>query len=144
MAEQKEAQVSELSRANELFDKRDFMAALAEYETAAKLPHVRMFALVNRGNAFKARKMFPEAFSCYEDALDLASLDTVEGRFLHSICLNNLGAACLEARKMDQVAIESGSRRCFPDFICLTRACSLLHRSARTPCFARPFARIPS
>jgi len=100
--EQHEANASEFSRANELFDKKDFLAALAEFEAAVQVPELKLYALVNRGNAYKARKAFAEAAACYEDALDLASLETHEGRLLHSCALNNLGAACLEARQMDQ------------------------------------------
>jgi len=100
--EQREAEATEFSRGNELFDKRDYLAALAEYEVAVQVPALKLYALVNRGNAYKARKAFAEAASCYEDALDLALLNNAEGRLLHACVLNNMGAACLEARKMDQ------------------------------------------
>jgi Tfp pilus assembly protein PilF len=125
--EQQEAQVSELSRANELFEKRDFLAALAEYEVAVTLPHVRLFALVNRGNAFKSRKAFAEASTCYEDALDLATLDSVEGRLLHACVLNNIGANCLEAKKLDQASV-SAPLLCGVTALCSTKPRACTHR----------------
>lgn len=102
--EQRDALVLEFCLGNELFDKRDYIAALASYEVAATMPHVRIFALVNKGNALKAQKDFSECFSCYEEALKLALMESVEGRLLHSFILNNLGATCLEANLMDQVS----------------------------------------
>lgn len=116
--EQQRAKVIEFSRGNELFDKKAFAAALAEYEIAVQIPELKFFAFMNRGNAFKASKSFYEAASCYENALDASSLVSAQGRLLHSCALNNLGALCLEKGSFDQVCTHKKHSR--PSF-CLLR-----------------------
>ena len=127
------ARATEFSRANELYEKRDFLAALADYEAALQVPHLKLFALVNRGNAFKARRMYSEACASYQNALDEAPLDTPEGRVAHACVLNNLGAACLEARKMDQVRRRPDSAVCVEVPPIATRRHRPRHLSDPTP-----------
>lgn len=100
--EMEAARSTEFCRGNELFDKRDYLASLAEYELAAAVPHLRLFALVNRGNAFKALNMMAEAIACYSDVLDEASLKSDRGRIIHAYALNNLGAVCQDDLRMEQ------------------------------------------
>lgn len=100
--EMEASRVTEFSCGNELFDKCDYLAALAEYELAAEVPHVRLFALINRGNAFKALNLVAEAIACYQDVLDEASLSTPDGRIIHSYALNNLGAVCQDDLRFEQ------------------------------------------
>jgi len=94
--------VTELCRGNELFDKRDYEDSLAEYAAAAEVPTLRLFAMVNRGNAFKALGLSAEAIACYQDVLDEAPMNTVDGRLVHSYAYNNLGAACQDAGRLEQ------------------------------------------
>ena len=93
--EMRDATVEEFCRGNELFDKKDYEAALAEYMLASKVEPLRVFAHLNRGNALKALGRPLEAVSCYSDVLDEASaqLGTHQGRLLFSYAANNLGAA---------------------------------------------------
>ena len=100
--EHKAALVTEFCRGNELFDKRDYEDSLAEFETASEVPSLRLFAMVNRGNALKALGLAEEAIAIYQDVLDEAGLDTVDGRLVHSFAYNNLGAACQDAGRLEQ------------------------------------------
>ena len=43
-----------------------------------------------------------EAIAIYQDVLDEAGLDTVDGRLVHSFAYNNLGAACQDAGRLEQ------------------------------------------
>lgn len=52
--EMRTAQLLEFTRGNELFDKADLLAALAEYEIALRVRHLRPYVYLNMGNAFKA------------------------------------------------------------------------------------------
>ena len=97
-----EAMVTEFCRGNELFDKRDYEDSLAEYAAASEVPSLRPFAMLNRGNALKALGLAAEAIACYQDVLDEASLETVDGRLVHSFACNNLGAACQDAGRLEQ------------------------------------------
>ena len=108
--EQEGAQVTEFCRGNELFDKKDYEAALAEYERAAEtVPSLRAFAMLNRGNAFKALEMPAEAIACYQDVIDEIDLKSPDGRLLHSFACNNLGAACQDDNRLEQALQHLGS-----------------------------------
>jgi len=102
--EQRAAQVRDFCRGNELFEKRDYRGAAAEFAaTAAEVPKLRVFALINMGNAYKALDQSAEAISCYQNALDEAPpVRSPDGRMLHSFALNNLGAACHDAGREAQ------------------------------------------
>ena len=102
--EQAAAGVTEFAAGNELFDKRDFLAAVAHYAAACEVPNspLRVYALVNRGNAYKALNFPGEAISCYQDALDEAPLDTPDGRLVHSFALSNLGAVSQDDLRLEQ------------------------------------------
>lgn len=100
--EQTEAGCYELARANELYDKGDFVAALASYELAAQVDHVHAYAQLNRGNAFKAIRCSAEAATCYQQVLDAAPPGSAEGRLLHSYALCNLGTIREDERKTQQ------------------------------------------
>jgi len=102
--EHRAAEVRDLCRGNELFTKRDFEGAAAEYAAAAsEVPHFRVFAFINRGNAYKALGLSAEAIACYQDALDEAPpVRSADGRMLHSFALNNLGAACQDDGREEQ------------------------------------------
>jgi tetratricopeptide (TPR) repeat protein len=107
--ELKAASVTDFCRGNELYDKRDYEASLAEYEAAAQVAPLRLFALINRGNAYKALGMPAEAAACYQDALDEAKLDSQDGRIIHSYATNNLGAAAHDEGKLEQAMQHLGS-----------------------------------
>jgi len=102
VAEAQTAQVTDFCRGNELFAKRDFRRAMAEFAFASEVEQLRLFALLNRGNAYKGLKLYAEAIACYQDVLDAAGLDTPEGRLVHSYALNNLGAACQDDGRVEQ------------------------------------------
>ena len=108
--EQTLADVRDFCRGNELFDKKDYEASLAEYEqTSSNVSALRLFAMINRGNAFKALEMAEEAIACYQDVLDEAELQTPDGRLLFSYACNNLGAACQDAGRLDEALQHLGS-----------------------------------
>jgi tetratricopeptide (TPR) repeat protein len=117
--EQAGALVTDFCRGNELFDKKDYEAALAEYERCAEtVAPLRVFAMINRGNAFKALEMPSEAIACYQDALDEIDLKTPDGRLIHSFACNNLGAASQDDGRLDQAlqhlgAAMYGNPRCY-------------------------------
>ena len=92
-AEQTTAEVRWFCHGNELFYKRDYAAAVHEFAAAEKVAQLKVFARLNRGNAYKALGLAAEAIACYQDVLDDAALGTPDGRRLHSYALNNLGAA---------------------------------------------------
>ena len=94
--------VTEFCRGNELFDKKDYEDSLSEYALASEVGSLRLFALINRGNALKALGLAEEAIAIYQDVLDEAGLDTVDGRLVHSFAYNNLGAACQDAGRLEQ------------------------------------------
>ena len=97
------AETDSFCRGNELFEKRDFVGAIAEFSVAMEVPQLRFFALVNRGNAYKAAGLAAEAIASYQDALDEApDALSSEGKLLHSFVLNNLGAACQDDARLDQ------------------------------------------
>ena len=93
LAEQATAEVRSYCRGNELFHKREYAASVHEFAAAEKVPQLRLFARMNRGNAYKALQLFAEAIACFQDALDELPLDTLDARRMHSYALNNLGAA---------------------------------------------------
>ena len=108
--EQQAAFVSEFCRGNELFDKKDYEASLAEYELCQNnVPSLRVFAMLNRGNAYKALQLPAEAIACYQDVLDECDLKTPTGRLIHSYACNNLGAASQDALRLDQALQHLGS-----------------------------------
>ena len=82
-------------------DKKDYEDSLSEYALASEVGSLRLFALINRGNALKALGL-AEAIAIYQDVLDEAGLDTVDGRLVHSFAYNNLGAACQDAGRLEQ------------------------------------------
>ena len=104
--EQAEHNVVELSRGNELYDKGDYLAALAEYELACAVAALKPYVSLNRGNAFKALDYTAEAAACYQQVLDLAppagATASAGSRLLHSYALNNLGAVCEDEGKLEQ------------------------------------------
>ena len=101
-SEQQAAQVADFCRGNELFEKRDYEAAASEYAHASEVPQLKLFAMLNRGNAYKSLEMYAEAMACYQDVIDAAPLHTSEGRLIHSCALNNLGAACQDDLRNEQ------------------------------------------
>jgi len=117
------ASVTEFCRGNELFDKRDYEDSLAEFEAAADELSLRLFALVNRGNALKALGLHAEAIACYQDVVDEAPLDSVDGRLIHSFACNNLGAACQDAGRLEQALQHLGAA------VALNRNCYLAIRN---------------
>ena len=104
--EQRAAHVTELCRGNELFDKADYLAALAEYEIAAdkpQLPALAPFAHLNRGNCYKALSFRPQASAAYRQVIDAtAALRTPAEKLLHACALNNLGAVCKDGGRLEQ------------------------------------------
>ena len=106
--EMRDAVVEEFCRGNELFDKKDYEAALAEYALASRVEPLRLFAMLNRGNALKALGRPIEAAACYSDVLDeaAAQLSTHTGRLLFSFASNNLGAADQDLGRLEH-AIQS-------------------------------------
>lgn len=103
VAEMAASSMTDFCRGNELFDKHDYEASLAEYgEVVERVPPLEAFALINRGNAYKALEMPAEAMACYCDALDRCPLNTPPGRLLHSYVLNNLGAACQDQGRVEE------------------------------------------
>jgi len=100
--EHQTAQVREFCRGNELFAKRDWERAAAEFALASKVPQLVLFATLNRGNAYKGLGLCAEAIACYQNVLDAALLDTPDGRLVHSYALNNLGAACQDDGRIEQ------------------------------------------
>jgi len=104
--EQRSAHVTELCRGNELFDKADYLAALAEYEIAADKPQLPMlapFAHLNRGNCYKALSFRPQASAAYRQVIDAtAALRTPAEKLLHACALNNLGAVCKDGGRLEQ------------------------------------------
>jgi len=112
------ALVTEFCCGNELFDKKDYEDALAEYGAAAEVPALRLYALVNYGNALKALGLAAEAIACYQDVLDEAPVDTKDGRLIASYAYNNLGGACQDAGRLEQAQQHFGSasalnRQCY-------------------------------
>ena len=105
-AEQRAAHVTELCRGNELFDKADYLAALAEYEVAADKPQLdelAPFAHLNRGNCYKALSFRPQASAAYRQVIDAtAALRTPAEKLLHACALNNLGAVCKDGGRLEQ------------------------------------------
>lgn len=89
--EMAEAQAVEFLRGNELFDKGDHLAALAEYEAALKVAALVPYVQLNRGNAFKALLRPVEAAACYQLCLDASPPRTEQQRLVHSLALLNLG-----------------------------------------------------
>ena len=141
--------VRDFCRGNELFDKRDFYGAAAEFSTSAvEAPHLLVFALINRGNAYKALGLSAEAISCYQNAMDEAPpVRSPDGRLLHSCALNNLGAACQDDGRMEQAL------QYFASAVALNPRCNLalknranlhlthaeaLQRSANVPALVPP------
>jgi len=104
--EQRSAHVTELCRGNELFDKADYLAALAEYEIAADKPQLAMlapFAHLNRGNCYKALSFRPQASAAYRQVIDATSaLRSPAEKLLHACALNNLGAVCKDGGRLEQ------------------------------------------
>ena len=147
--EHQTAQVRDFCRGNELFDKRDYHGAAAEFAAAAaEAPHLLVFALLNRGNAYKALGLSAEAIACYQNALDEAPpVRTADGRLLHSFALNNLGAACQDDGRTEQAL------QYFASAVALNPRCNLalknranlhlshaegLQRSAEVPALVPP------
>lgn len=104
--EQSKAHVTELVRGNELFDKGDYLAALAEFELAAQkaeVPELAPFAHLNRGNAYKALSFRPQASAAYRQVLDAtARLRSPSEKLLHACALNNLGGVCKDGGRLEQ------------------------------------------
>lgn len=121
--EQRRANVTEFCRGNELYDKHDFEAALPEYVKAMEFEPLRIYAMLNRGNAYKALGMFAEAIACYQDVLDEAALDKTATRIVHSYALNNLGAASQDDGRLEQ------SQQHLGDAVALNAQCYLAIRN---------------
>lgn len=89
--EMAQAEAVEFLRGNELYDKGDHLAALAEYEVALKVTALVPYVQLNRGNAFKAQLRQAEAAACYQLCLDASPPRTEPQRIVHSLALLNLG-----------------------------------------------------
>ena len=108
--EHERVQMTEYLRANELYEKGDYLAALAEYELAARYPALRKFVQLNRGNAFKQLRYAKEAVTCYQQCLDETPPDTPLDRILHACTLSNLGTVHEDQGRSQQVGAFSACR----------------------------------
>lgn len=80
-------------RANELVDKEDYHAAIAEYSVALRLLPADPFALLNRGNCHKAIRLWERAAADYAAAIAaLAPAAGARAQALLAYAHNNLGA----------------------------------------------------
>lgn len=102
LEEMRDAKAVEFLRGNELFDKGDQLSALAEYEIAIRVPELRPYVQLNRGNAFKALLRPAEAAACYQLCLDENPPRTPQQRLVHSLALLNLGTVREDEGKLQQ------------------------------------------
>eukprot|EP00965_Chrysotila_dentata_P106187 3506817-Pleurochrysis_carterae.AAC.3 len=102
-AEREAAQMAEYLRANELYEKGDYLAAVAEYEVAAAVPALRPYVQLNRGNTFKMLNYQKEAITCYQQCLDDVPPDTPLQKQLHACALNNLATVYEDVSQKQQV-----------------------------------------
>ena len=123
VVEQRKAHVTEFCRGCELFDKCDYEACLPEFTRAIAVDALRLYAMLNRGNAYKALGMAAEAIACYQDVLDESGLDAASTRIIHSYALNNLGAASQDDGRLEQAQQHLG------DAVALNPKCYLAIRN---------------
>mmetsp|Transcript_1423 Transcript_1423/g.4122 ORF Transcript_1423/g.4122 Transcript_1423/m.4122 type:complete len:392 (+) Transcript_1423:23-1198(+) len=80
-------------RANELMDKEDAVAALADYTVALRMAPDDLFALINRGNCYKVLRDWDKAVAEYSAAIKAATPPKDErAQHLLAYAHNNLGA----------------------------------------------------